>query len=162
MKKAMALLVVVFMGGLVWAGAPVQSALRTIRGDVLAIQERVQTANGGEVDQLTVRCRRGIEYRLELQAGEGKKFQIGDPVWARAAVPQTAGAPLQVAAIQNHRTGERLGQAAGSGTWDRLHRRLRDGSCDGTPDRIRQRLHEPGTGGGRGAGGQCGGRGGRR
>lgn len=158
MRKTMVLLVVLLMGGSVWAGVPSDSTLRTIRGEVLAIQERVQTANGGEMDQLTVRCRRGVEYRLELQAGEGKKFQVGDPVWARAAVPQTEGAPLHVAAIQNQRTGERLGV----GTGDRLHRRLRDGSCDGSPDRMRQRLHEPGTGGGSGSGGFRGGRGGRR
>lgn len=104
---------------------------RGIRGEVVSVD------SSGE--NVTVRCRGGVEYKLALgpETGAGQ-FRVGDPVRARINADAAQGNVHRVQWMQNPGTGQRFGAgSAGVAVKKQDRTRLRDGSGDGTPDRDR-------------------------
>lgn len=149
----------------------------TFEGEVVQVQERVRTENGGEQHQIVVRTRAGEQLRFELGAAgtcDGC-VQVGDQVRVRTqsrseaspAAPGPGGEPAQVARqlavgrtdsiyTFRNRGGEAIPPRVRSGA-----SRTPGGTQGGTGDldrlRSRDRLCDPGTGGGTGAGHRHGG-----
>lgn len=85
---------------------------RSIRGQVVSVD------SSGE--RLTVRCRGGIEYQLQLGPDTGAgQFKVGDPVRARINAAAGQGAAHRVQWLENRETRQRYGAgsdpAAGPG-----------------------------------------------
>lgn len=139
----------------------------TVEGQVVQVQERVRTENGGERQELMIRTREGQMLRLHLGepgACEGC-LQVGDQVRVRTMAQGAEGEPRQVRRMSVERTGtdytfcNRAGEpiptrartlgGQGAGDQDRVRDR----------DRDRDRVQDPGARSG-GAGGRGGGRGG--
>lgn len=101
---------------------------RNVRGEVVAIDQRV-AGETGDVDRVRVRCDRGAEFQLELEAGAAAPLTLGDRVWARVGDANGNGEVYRVRAMRNLRTGEAYAPGTGAGAQDR--QRLRDGSEGG-------------------------------
>jgi len=151
-----------------------------VEGQVVQVQERVRTENGGELQQITVRTRQGTEMQLRLGAAGSCPdcVRVGDQIRARTMAGAQAGQAQEVRRMRVERTRSEYGfrrrsgdllaspvPGNGAGDRDRDRTRARDGSGDGVPDRdrlrTRDRIHDPAVAGRCAAGAPGGGRGGR-
>lgn len=136
----------------------------TVQGEVIQVQERVRTQNGGEEHQLTIRTREGEEFRLHLGAAGACQgcVQVGDQVRVRTTTRASEGQGQQVRQMAVDRTGNSytFRNRSGQPIPTQVHSRggsagvgAGSGAGDMDRDRDRDRIHAPGTGGGTGAGG---------
>jgi len=151
--------------------APPSASAGTHEGQVVQVQERVQLANGGERQQITVRTREGEELRLHLGAPGACPdcVAVGDQVRVRTTRASSDGAyqvrRMEVDRTQQqhtfcNRSGELVptqsraygGGGNGRGGGDR------QGAGDMDRTRDRDRIHAP-AGSQAGSGSRGGGRG---
>jgi len=149
----------------------------TCEGQVVQVQERVRTENGGEQHQITVRTREGEQLRFQLGAAGSCDgcVQVGDQVRVRTMSRSQAGqaeqgpqgGQAQVArqlAVNRtdrvytfrNRAGEAIPPRVRSGA-GRASTTSPGGVGDLDRQRDRDRIHDPGNGGGAGAGHRHGG-----
>ncbi len=139
-------------------------------GEVIQVQERVRTANGGERDELRIRTREGEELRLHLGAAGACAgcVQVGDQVRIRTTRRTSEGEALQVRRMAVRRTGQehafcdRSGRPIATESRASAWRGAGDrGAGDQDRLRDRDRIHDPGSGrAGAGGGPRAGGGGG--
>lgn len=140
----------------------------TYKGEVIQVQERVRSENGGEQQQLTIRTREREELRLDLGAAGACAgcVQVGDQVRVRTTARSAQGQALEVRNMQVERTNSSYTFRTRSGQQIPTQVRTRGGgNAPGGPGgrgdldrtRDRDRTHAPGTGGGSGAGNRHGG-----
>lgn len=150
-------------------GAPPLSAA-TYEGEVIQVQERARTANGGERDELRIRTRNGEELRLHLGAAGACPgcLEVGDQVRVRTTRRASASEALQVRRMAVQRTGQEHTFCDRSGR--PMATESRASAWRGAGDRVagdrdrlrdRDRIHDPGSGrAGAGGGPRAGGGGG--
>ena len=87
-----------------------QKAETTVKGEVIQVQQKVRTENGGEFDQIRIRTRQGEE--MNLRVGNGGSCngcaQVGDRIRARVRTEGT-GQIGQVQQMRLQRGGHRYG-----------------------------------------------------
>jgi hypothetical protein len=115
----------------------------TVAGEVVAVTQSVQTANEGEVQEITLHTRQGENLRLRLgRAGWCDEcIRVGERVRAQtmARAGSESNAPLRVRQLVNESRGTKLrirsrqGQLLDAVDGDRDRARRRDGSCGGGP-----------------------------
>ena len=88
-----------------------------VKGHVIQVEERVRTANGGELDRLTIRTRNGEELRLNLGQGGACEgcYQVGDRIRAKVHAGDGSGAGLGVRSAKVKRAGEMRGYVNAGG-----------------------------------------------
>ena len=123
----------------------------TVKGEVVQVQQRLRTANDGEVDQLRVRTRQGEELRLQLgRAGSCPGcVQVGDQIRARVRTGAD-GQPAQVQSMKVRRNRAMYGYCLESGDLIRQQDRTRARDGSGAGNRSQQQW-QGGKGGNGGA-----------
>lgn len=110
---------------------------------MVAVHERVRTANQGEYSEITVRTQNREELRLRLgPASDGAPLcAVGDRVRARLVAGGPADGAFLARRMQNRSTGAEVRYRHRDGTLlaEQTRLRARDGSGDGVPDRARDR-----------------------
>ena len=154
---------VLLVSALVATPASAGGRYSKVKGHVIKVEQRVNTANGGEYDRLTIRTRQGEEMQLHLGQGGACDgcFQEGDRIRARVGAADGSGGPREVRSMKVRRGGEMHGYVHANGTM--VRERSGPGGGGGGGVRLRSRTHEPGSGSCAGRGtGQRGGGAGRR
>ncbi|MCP4200658.1 MAG: hypothetical protein GY769_01830 [bacterium] len=127
------------------APAAAKKKYSKVKGQVVTVEQRVMTTNGGEHDRLTIRTRDGEQIRLNLGKGGACEgcYRAGDQVRARIHSTGEPGAPREFKSMEIRRDGKSFGRTNANGEMIR-------NSGKGRPsagDRVRDRVHEPGSAG---------------
>lgn len=153
---------------LVLVAAPAAFA-GSYQGQVVQVQERVETQNGGERQQITVRTREGEELRFHLGAPGSCAdcIAVGDEVRVRTTARASSDGALQARQMRVERSNQeytfckRTGELVPVQSRSYAGRGGGQGATDRTRDRDRDQIHAPGTGrAGAGNGTRAGGNGG--
>lgn len=127
------------------APAEAKKKYSKVKGQVVKVEQRVMTANGGEHDRLTIRTRNGEQIQLNLGKGGACDgcYRAGDQVRARIHSTGEPGAPREFKSMEIRRDGKPFGRTNANGE---MTRSSGNGQAS-TGDRVRDRVHEPGSAG---------------